>query len=136
MSSLISSLGVPRLLLSAELKILTYIEKYRLHSVARLGQLVVPLNRKSRPSAMASWVCHLLDDRATGRIGRWATTWMSVLSPNRPSPMVHPRSTPYPPNWKRNSEEPEVRVTEVVVFLPRNSPQLLLSVLRTRCLLP
>ena len=106
-------------------------------------QLVVPLNRKSRLSMTSSWICrHLLVDRAAGHIGRRATTWMSVLSTNRPSPPVPPRSTPYPPNQKWNSEEPEVGFQldpdqeEVAVFLPRNSLQLLLSVLRTRCLPP
>jgi len=101
------------------------------HQWSTLIQLVVPLNRKSRLSTTISWVSrHLLADCAAGHIGRRATTWMSVPSSNRPSPLVPPRLTPYPPNRKWNSVEPEVGVQldpdrkEVVVFLSRDTLQL------------
>jgi len=80
--------------------------------------------------------------RAAGHIGRRAIKGMPVPLPNRPSPAVPPRSTPYPPNRKWSTLEPEVGIQpnpdrgEVVVFLPRNSLHQLLPVLRSRCLPP
>jgi len=106
-------------------------------------QSVVPFNRKPRLSTMASWASrHLLANRAAGHTGRRAIKGMPVPSSNRPSPVVPPRSTPYPPDRKWSAVEPEVGVQldpgrgEVVVFLPRNSLQQLLPVLRSRCLPP
>ena len=106
-------------------------------------QSVVPPDRKSRLSTMASWVSrHLLADRAAGHIGRRAIKGMPVPLPNWPSPVVPPRPAPYPPNRKWSTLEPEVGIQpnpdrgEVVVFLPRNSLHQLLPVLRSRCLPP
>jgi len=103
-------------------------------------QFVVPLNRKSCRSTTASWVSrHIRVSCAAGHFGRRAIKGMPVPLPNRPSPVVPPRPTPYPPNRKWNTVEPEVWVQsvsdrgEVVVFLPRNSLQQLLPTLRSRC---